>query len=643
MDLIKSRFRRRSPDESAVLEVLALAEPMPLEVLVQCGEREAISSLHEDSLLTISMDRDQIVSLSHPLYGEVIRKDVPAGRSLAIRRQVLKLMDRDSRSADSFLRYVAWGLDCGLPPDEKTLLKAAVVANRLYDPEFALRAARAVHTTDLRGNAMVEIARAQMMRGNLPYSREIVDEVLAGCSSLWLAKEATLLSVALRLRGKNAAEMIRSDAARWELIVEQLTSKNDGGRERSVSLLGCRVMESYALNFEGRFYEAEEKLQAILAAKHGSDELRLAALSLMGETLGSTGRALQGADCTREALQIIFSTGHTFVAHLEFVLARHFLCLAHAGEWDEIKALLEQRSLSGSGGMVHFGGMLELAEGLIALRKGFMRTARTRLILAVEGLRESDINQMMPLALGLAAFACAMVGDSTRARGYISDFAVDAGTGTKQACLLGEVHVTAANALFQGASKSIEELRRTADFAEEEKMPVVAAIALELSARLGDNRTFEQLAHITAPFEGKEGAILHAMAQGALDKDPDALQRAATLAEASQFLLLAAECLGKAVKLLGERSEEQKSRAVQQRLTTIVDQLEGLQSPQLADTGSASKLTQREQDISTLASKGYSNKDIAQQHGVSVRTVEGHLYRIFAKLGITRREELPGA
>lgn len=647
IDLIKSRFRRRSEQEMGVVETLSLAEPMPFDALIQCTDRQAVSSLHEDGLITVSNGRDRQVSLSHPLYGEVIRQEVPAGRSLAIRRQVLDLLDRDSSSADGFLRFVAWGLDCGLPPNDRTLLRAAVVANRLYDADFALRAARAVHTPDLRGNALVEIARAQMMRGNLPYAREIVDEVLDQCTSFVLAKEASLLSVALRIRGNNPPEAIRKDAARWKRIIDLLAadSAHSDNPEMEISIRvsqnGCEILECYALNYEGRFTEAEIILRRILADQFCTDEVRLAALSLLGEALGSTGRGLEGARATSEAMQIITAHGDQFVAHTEFVLTRHFLSLAHTGSWDDIEELLD-RFIRSRSGASQFSGMIEISEGLIALRKGFMRSARTCLILAVEGLRESDLNQLMPMALGLAAFACTMVGDTTRARTYATDFASSGGAGTRQAQLLGKIHVIAANALFQGASRSIEELRAVAAQAEADGMNGVAALTLELSARLGDERCFEELARITETFEGQEGAVMRAMATSAARKDPAGLVDAAILAQSSGYFLVAAECLGKAVKFLAQRGEEHKSRSVQQQLNQIVAQLEGLQSPQFTEVRSTSKLTQREQDIARLAANGYTNREIALEQGVSVRTVEGHLYRIFAKLGITRREELPG-
>ncbi|WCI09513.1 helix-turn-helix transcriptional regulator [Arthrobacter sp. OVS8] len=53
-------------------------------------------------------------------------------------------------------------------------------------------------------------------------------------------------------------------------------------------------------------------------------------------------------------------------------------------------------------------------------------------------------------------------------------------------------------------------------------------------------------------------------------------------------------------------------------------------------------LTERERQIATLAGNGVSNKDIALAIGISVRTVEGHLYQVFTKLGVSSRSDLLG-
>lgn len=50
-------------------------------------------------------------------------------------------------------------------------------------------------------------------------------------------------------------------------------------------------------------------------------------------------------------------------------------------------------------------------------------------------------------------------------------------------------------------------------------------------------------------------------------------------------------------------------------------------------------LTARERDVLRLAARGYTNKAIAVQLGISDRTVQGHLANIFAKLGASSRTE----
>lgn len=50
-------------------------------------------------------------------------------------------------------------------------------------------------------------------------------------------------------------------------------------------------------------------------------------------------------------------------------------------------------------------------------------------------------------------------------------------------------------------------------------------------------------------------------------------------------------------------------------------------------------LTKQESTVLTLVAQGRRNADIAQELYVSVRTVEGHLYRIFQKLNVSTRTE----
>jgi DNA-binding CsgD family transcriptional regulator len=72
----------------------------------------------------------------------------------------------------------------------------------------------------------------------------------------------------------------------------------------------------------------------------------------------------------------------------------------------------------------------------------------------------------------------------------------------------------------------------------------------------------------------------------------------------------------------------------------------GLATPpvrSLVDQPSAHGLTAREAEVVRLAAGGLANRAIAEELVVSLRTVENHLHRAFAKLGVRSRSELSGA
>ena len=66
----------------------------------------------------------------------------------------------------------------------------------------------------------------------------------------------------------------------------------------------------------------------------------------------------------------------------------------------------------------------------------------------------------------------------------------------------------------------------------------------------------------------------------------------------------------------------------------------GLCTPALASAARPLPLTDREREIVSMAARGLTNRAIADRLVVSVRTVEGHLYRASEKLGVTGRTEL---
>jgi DNA-binding NarL/FixJ family response regulator len=60
------------------------------------------------------------------------------------------------------------------------------------------------------------------------------------------------------------------------------------------------------------------------------------------------------------------------------------------------------------------------------------------------------------------------------------------------------------------------------------------------------------------------------------------------------------------------------------------------------DSGEATRLTARQQQIALLVADGLSNREIADALHLSVRTVETHVYNILTELGLHSRGRLAG-
>jgi DNA-binding CsgD family transcriptional regulator len=69
-------------------------------------------------------------------------------------------------------------------------------------------------------------------------------------------------------------------------------------------------------------------------------------------------------------------------------------------------------------------------------------------------------------------------------------------------------------------------------------------------------------------------------------------------------------------------------------------QRSGASTPALARAAEELPLTSREREIVRLIGEGFSSPAVAHRLSLSVRTVEGHVYRAMAKTGTTTRDEL---
>jgi len=103
-------------------------------------------------------------------------------------------------------------------------------------------------------------------------------------------------------------------------------------------------------------------------------------------------------------------------------------------------------------------------------------------------------------------------------------------------------------------------------------------------------------------------------------------------------LRYACECAADAARTFADEGREDSAR----RAAAMAHELHAEGPPPRLDGVDevSADLTRREAQLVDLASRGLSNRDIADRLVLSVRTVESHIYNAMRKLGITDRRDL---
>lgn len=81
-------------------------------------------------------------------------------------------------------------------------------------------------------------------------------------------------------------------------------------------------------------------------------------------------------------------------------------------------------------------------------------------------------------------------------------------------------------------------------------------------------------------------------------------------------------------------------RATAQQVDYLIDLVSQVPSLRAVNANGNTLVTPREEQVVALVAEGLSNREIAQELGLSEHTVKQYLFRIFDKLGISTRAEL---
>ncbi|WP_104117819.1 LuxR C-terminal-related transcriptional regulator [Arthrobacter sp. B1805] len=642
-DLVQAVLAPLSQEERDAMTLLALAEPATGNVAHTLVDQDVLRTLLDVSL--VRMTADGLLVLRHPLYGAVLRGVLPTARRMGLERRVLAAMTAPPRDDDEVLQRAALALDAGVAMDDDALLSAAAAANRLHDRRAALRVLDAVGSPRLRRRRLVEMAWAESTN-DVGVALELVEEALAPGTEQPALRDAIILSLILMERGACSTQDMHAAADRWQHLLDGASEDGSPSTERENALLMTVVRHAVRRSGDTGVLEPEA-VRTIAADDTVARQTRIVAFLVLTVDLLGRGLPAEAATMAAGALELVTTDADTLPL-LDLAAGLRIIALLAAGEAEQALSAFHSFYRRDPRSIFHCAVWEDVIEGTRALEEGRFSAARSRLLLASEALQTSDLLLILPWVRGLASYAALLAGDPESAEALLEFKDGARPAGSRLARSLAEVYTQSVTAALSGDPDGAATLVLLADAASGEGLPIVAAAALDQALVLGDRSVLPRLADLTASFDGRKQRLVHTYARAAAGEaagtspqdNGHRLLEIGEAAVASGYRPLAARCFEQARETFEQREDNAGVRLALQRLAACTGGMDRPQGAHGIVLPAGVRLTPRESAVVKLAVKGLTNREIAERHGTSVRTVEGHLYRIFAKSGISRREDL---
>jgi DNA-binding CsgD family transcriptional regulator len=635
-ELVAARLEGLAPGTVAVVELLAAGEPLDLALLEAMTATAALEDAERQGLVEVSQDGERWQTrLAHPVYGEVLRQRLPRSR---LRRLWTTLADAvqetGARRREDLLRVGRWRLDAGAGGDPVLLTRAARRARQMFDMDLAARLARAALSSGGGVEAGLVLGEAEFSSGH----HEEAEAVLAGLVPL-CSTDAELAMVA-NARSYNFSNLMGDMAAAAAVLEEALSAITDPAAR-------LRLSGRMAMN---RLFAGElDAARAAVAAALDSDDLEVAT---RGTYIFSIASALSGR--TQEAVSV---ARRGLDLHQRWRLIEAFqlpevqligAVLGHAAGGRLSQA--EADAATGYQACVEAGD--KEGQATFSLLRGWAGTGQGRLNSASLGFREgASINRelrdicALRWCLGGLALAEGMAGHRVAASAALAelDETPPVSPTMFDADLIDRGRAWAYVAAGQ-ESRARAALHQAAQRAGASRLWVAEAHLLHDIARLGaPDLTAPRLAELAGITDSSLIGLLADHAAALVRADAPGLDHAAEGFEAAGAWLLAAEARTAAAVIYRAEGLLRLASGSARKAAELTAMCGDVRTPGLSGGLETQRLTRREREVAALAASGASSRQIAAGLCVSSRTVENHLQRIYAKLGVTSRDELAEA
>lgn len=649
---VKADLHGLSEAGQDALNLLALAEPLAESTFEQLVSPKVLRELQEWPLIQQINREPVLLALAIPIYGEVIREIVPVAKSRRLYDMLNSYVGRDPANHQSYLRRVMWSLEMGMKVSDQGMLKAAVLACKLYQSRTALDLAERIDDRKYELRVAMVKARAQYNLGEYKQALELMLTPVHEAETLEELLFGSLLRASTRLALGMSVEAVMADAQELRSAGDRLEAEAEpaGGGIREQTYGIAAVVDLMALSRVGHYSKMAKQAAKVIeqqTAMTGSSRLsRAFALSMDSERLTAQGLTLQGFTRAEQAFAIEHSEDDDVFFLPESIMQRQLTAVLCAGEWGQAAGILERFSVDAGPMASSFGGSSSVVRGMVLIRANYFGQARAELKTGIEQLSQSDPQQLQGFCTAMACYAVAQMGLLEEAvrliTGYVESTGMFIVLAHERAYLAATRHLLQKNQLMQDEADGLEELMRQADDAHAEGSFMIELNALALLLELGVEDVALRVSLLAGKVEGRWAEGLGAFAQALHHRNGAELMRAADTLEGSGMFGFAKLAWCSAARFLATDGQATYALTARSRLRNMRAHL-AVKNDSAPSLGARKKLTPREHEIVTLAVAGLSDKMIADQLKLSTRTIEGHLYRTYSKLGISGRDGLGGA
>ena len=635
---VMSRLARESEATRSGIEKMSLLGRASLPVAISVLGQDTVWELEERGYVVIDAGERYSTQLSERYVGEIVRSSLSPERMAELLHEIAAKFSTDLQDLQPLetMALAAWTLDAGLGLEPLFGLRAATQAIRHFDPVLALRCAAQIPLSHALGVKAVQ-ARAAAHKIMADYGRA-VDELDAVPDSViselsledYAAWVVSTIGVLLWVPGGYGRVPQLLAAAGERIDREETPATAEAAR---AARQWVRLAYFEYMVHSGGFAAIVEELEGLsdpddLGVGIECACLLVQVMSVMGREMEAValGRRIQAQADARGLSPLLSEYAHDGV----------FNALIWSGKWLECvdQLLTDRDGLPQS--TLYRGGLIELKLGLAHVYAGHGAKAAELLMAATAQLEVRESNNVVPLAYAALAFACAQNNNEADARRYLAS----AGTGehpTTWTNLAMEKFLRLMAQRWLSDPRAAEGLQQSARDDIVHKRYTTASISLFGSVLQATEQEYVLLEEVSLRRQGPMPAVNIAVARSCQTRSAAKALEAADLAREMELYAVESMCTKLALDFAKEKNEHPLVREAHSRVEALRARV--ARFPFFVPDESV-KLTQRELQVATLTKQGLGNRAIADRIGVSVRTVEGHLYQVYIKLGITSRQEL---